>query len=237
MPPVHAQDAPASPAVIRLNGVELHPDPAGVLVWPARRTLVVADLHLEKGSACTRRGAGTLPPHDSTATLESLAAALDRHRPETVICLGDSFHDPDAAERLDDADAERLRSLTARAHWVWIAGNHDPDPTPAFGGTVRREVHEGGLVFRHIARPDAHPAGEVSGHYHPKAKVRLRGRTVRRPCFVHDGRRLVLPAFGAYTGGLNVHAPAFREVFTGGFHAHVLGPATVYAFPGTRLSP
>jgi len=228
---VTAQDTPT----IRLNGAALHPDPAGVLVWPAKRALVVADLHLEKGSRYARDGAGPLPPHDSAATLDRLAAALDRHRPETVICLGDSFHDPHAPERLDATDAAHLRALTARAHWVWIAGNHDPDPTAAFGGEVAQELRLGGLVFRHTARRDAAPAGEVSGHYHPKAKLRLRGRTIRRPCFVHDGRRLVLPAFGAYTGGLNVLHPSFRVLFTDGFHTHVLGARKVYAVAAAHL--
>ncbi|SDF42780.1 putative phosphoesterase [Limimonas halophila] len=233
---MRAQDAPtAEQPTIRLNGVALQPDPAGVLLWPARRTLIVADLHLEKGSNYTRHGAGPLPPHDSTATLDRLAAALDRHRPDTVICLGDSFHDPGGPQRLDAAEGERLRALTARAHWIWIAGNHDPDPSPAFGGEVMQEHCAGGLVFRHIARTDALPAGEVSGHYHPKAKVRVRGRTLRRSCFVHDGRRLVLPAFGAYTGGLNVRDPAFQSLFAARFRVHVLGTQSVYGFSGDRL--
>ena len=217
---------------IALNGVRLVPDLSGALWWPERRTLVVADLHLEKGSSYDRHA---LPPYDSAATLRRLADVLARHAPETVICLGDTFHDRRAAERLPDVERQRLQAMAARHDWVWIAGNHDPAPPADWGGRVAEDLVMGPLLFRHAADPGQHAAGEVSGHYHPKASVRVRGRRVSARCFVGDGRRLVLPAFGAYTGGLDVRDPAIRGLFARGFRAHLLGRGAVHAYPGSAL--
>ena len=220
-------------APIRLNGAELVADLTGALWWPARRTLVVADLHLEKGSSHAARGR-LLPPYDTAATLQRLAAALARYRAERVVCLGDSFHDGNAVGRLAAGDAAALRRLMDGRTWVWISGNHDADTAAALGGAVHDELVLGPLVFRHAAATSAH--GEVSGHYHPKATIAGRGRRVSAPCFVADGRRLILPAFGAYTGGLDVHDPAIRGLLDRRFVVHLLGRGRLHTLPGQRLA-
>ncbi|MCC6471349.1 MAG: ligase-associated DNA damage response endonuclease PdeM [Alphaproteobacteria bacterium] len=211
-----------------INGAALLADPSGALFWPAAATLVVADLHLEKGSGFARRGT-LLPPYDSAATLRRLAAAVDAHRPRRVLCLGDSFHDAHAPKRLESGEIAILAELTRRTDWIWIAGNHDPDPPKGLGGRVASEVTEGPLVFRHEAHPDA-IAGEVSGHFHPKASIPTRGRRVSARCFVEDGNRLILPAFGAYAGGLDVFDPAIRGLLARDFAVHVIGRERVHRF-------
>jgi hypothetical protein len=216
-----------------VNGVELQADVTGALLWPARRLAVVADLHFEKATAFAARGQ-LLPPYDTAASLDKLEGVVARHRVERLICLGDSFHDSGAAGRLDPAQAARLKGLTARLDWTWIAGNHDPAPPEDWGGRVAAEVTEGALTFRHEAAPAAR-GGEVSGHYHPKASVAVRGRRITAPCFVTDGRRLILPAFGAFTGGLNVLDPAISRLFRKGFQATLLGRNGLFAFPRQAL--
>lgn len=219
---------------LSLNNVTLLPDPSGALVWPERSLVVVADLHLEKGSAFAARGR-LLPPYDTRATLERLEAVLRRLRPAQVICLGDSVHDVHAAERMAPADRDRLAALTAAHDWLWVSGNHDPTPPAGWGGRVEAEVTIGPLVFRHEAQGDA--AGEVSGHYHPVAAVRTAARRVRARCFVGDGRRLILPAFGAYAGGLNVLDPAMARLLARDFLVHLLGTDRVHVFPRAKLLP
>lgn len=223
-----------SAPTFHLNGAELAADPSGALWWPARRTLVVADLHLEKGSGFAERGV-LLPPYDTAATLGRLEAAVRARRPGRVICLGDSFHDPAAAGRLSARDRDAIRRLTAATDWHWVAGNHDPEPPADWGGRVVRDLVDGPLLFRHEAaeRPTG---GEVSGHYHPKAWVRLRGRSVGGRCFVTDGRRLILPAFGAFTGGLDVQSPDLRRLFGRRFEVFLLAAERVWRVPGSRLS-
>jgi DNA ligase-associated metallophosphoesterase len=216
-----------------VNGVELQADLSGALLWPARRLAVVADLHFEKATAFAARGQ-FLPPYDTAATLDKLEGVVARHGVERVICLGDSFHDGAAAGRLDPAQAERLKLLTARLDWTWIAGNHDPAPPAGLGGRVAAEITEGALTFRHEAEA-ASRGGEISGHFHPKAAVRVRGKRVSAPCFVTDGRRLVLPAFGAFTGGLSVLDPAISRLFPRGFRVTLLGRRGLYSFPGRAL--
>lgn len=215
---------------ITVGGAALTLDPAGAVWWPDAATLVVADLHLEKGSAFATRGS-LLPPYDTRATLRRLAAVIGRLRPVRVICLGDSFHDGGAGGRIDPGDAEAVRALTAAHDWIWIAGNHDPTPPEALGGTVRDALEIDGLTLRHCAVETA--SAELSGHYHPKAFVTARGKRVWRGCFVEDGRRLVLPAFGAYAGGLDVTDPAFAPLFPGGFTAHLLGRDRLFSFAST----
>jgi hypothetical protein len=218
-----------------VNGARLEPDPGGALYWPEGATLVVADLHLEKGSAYAARGA-LLPPYDSRATLERLEDAIRRHRPERVLCLGDSFHDAGARERLGEAEVAVIRRLSGSVDWLWVIGNHDPAPPADLGGQVALEVRLGPLTLRHEPRPGA-AAGEVAGHLHPKAAVVVRGRRLARRCFATDGVRLVLPAFGAYAGGLDVLDAAFRPLFPGAFDALLLGSNKLYRFPHRRLIP
>jgi len=221
---------------IPLNGVRLLPDLSGACLWPDRGWLLVADLHLEKGSGLAARGA-LLPPYDTAATLARLEAVCDRLRPARVVCLGDSFHDRGAAERVSDADGRRIAALTAAHDWVWISGNHDPAPPAGWGGTVVEAVTEGPLHLRHEPRPGPAPGGEVCGHFHPKASLRTRARRVTGRCFAADGRRLILPAFGAFTGGLNVLDPAIAGLLATDFTVWILGQVQVHRLPASRLDP
>jgi DNA ligase-associated metallophosphoesterase len=214
-------------APFHLAGETLHLDPAGALVWPATKTLIVADLHLEKGSAAARRG-NLVPPWDTHATLARLALLMHRHRPAQVVALGDSFHDDHAPSRLSAADSARLRSLTAATDFIWVQGNHDPAPPRDVGGRALAEWRLGNLVFRHQARRDE--TGEISGHFHPKARVPTRAGQVVRPCFVADARKIMLPAFGAYTGGLDVRAPAIAAHFPRGGRVFLLGESRLFSF-------
>ncbi|MPY72748.1 MAG: ligase-associated DNA damage response endonuclease PdeM [Alphaproteobacteria bacterium] len=219
-------------AAFDFHGAGLLADASGALYWPAKETLAVADLHLEKGSAFAANGT-LLPPYDSRETLRRLQAVLRRHRPRRVICLGDSFHDTDAAGRLPAEDAATLCRLTKAHEWIWITGNHDPDAPADLGGIAAREFRADRLVFRHEAA--AHAAGEVSGHFHPKASVPARGRAVGGRCFVTDGDRLILPAFGAYAGGLDVRDPAIEELLGSEYTVLILGRARVHAFRRSRM--
>ena len=216
-----------------VNGARLVPDPSGGLFWPAESLLIVADLHFEKGSAYAERGV-PLPPYDTPATLDDLAELIERHQPQTVVCLGDSFHDQRAGERLAREDVIRLKSLRAGRDWIWIAGNHDPEPPAHLGGRVLAEYRRGPLLLRHEPRPAPAP-GEVAGHLHPKAAVRVRGRRMVRRCFVTDGLRLILPSFGAFTGGLDVLDAAFHALFPDAFHAHMLGRSSIHRVASRRL--
>jgi DNA ligase-associated metallophosphoesterase len=201
------------------------------LFWEEERLLVVSDLHLEKGSSFAGRGV-LLPPYDTAATLGRLAAVAGRHDPRRVIALGDSFHDRDAHGRLSVPDREALAALQARRDWIWIAGNHDPALPDDLGGVVASEVAIGPLTFRH--EPTG-AAGEIAGHLHPKARVSTRGRAVERRCFAADGERVVMPAFGAYAGGLSIRDGAFAKIFqTLGFMAHVLGDRRMHAIAASR---
>jgi DNA ligase-associated metallophosphoesterase len=222
-----------APSILMLAGVSLIADPSGTLLWPERKLLAVADLHLEKGSAFAARGR-MLPPYDTRATLDRLATVLERIQPAHVLCLGDSFHDRHAAGRMDAGDVTRLRALTGSADWVWITGNHDPDPPDGFGGRIAAEVMLDGLTFRHEAVPGA--VSELSGHLHPVAALRLPGcRRVRERCFAFDGAKLILPAFGAYAGGLNVLNPAIAGLLRPRFEAYLLARGRVHRFPREKL--
>jgi len=221
------------PVPLRLNGADILADISGALFWPERRLLAVADLHLEKGSGFASRGR-LLPPYDTAATLLALSAAIQRHDPSVVVCLGDSFHDREAAVRLGRADRATLSRLTKERDWIWIAGNHDPAPPASLGGRVLGELVLGPLVFRHIAA--ATDTGEVSGHFHPKAGLNWRGRHLGGRCFIGDDRRLILPAFGAYAGGLDVLDPAIRRFFGRRAKVHILGPTRLYSFPAAQLA-
>lgn len=194
-------------------GHDLVPLPDGAVFWPARRALLVADLHLEKASWFARWGQ-MLPPYDSLKTLEDLEGVIDAAGAREIWCLGDSFHDRDGCERLPADARSRLESLTARTQWTWITGNHDPGFSATCGGAVVEEAEVDGLLLRHEADPrETRP--ELSGHFHPKLRVRLRGRGVSRRCYVASERKIILPAFGALTGGLDAQSRAILRAMGG----------------------
>jgi len=203
-----------------LNGQNLSALPSGALLWPTQNLLCVSDLHLGKSERIARRGGVLLPPYEITDTLTKLDADIARHTPQTVICLGDSFDDQAAAETLNDAHRLWLLRLMAGRNWVWIAGNHDPAPL-ALSGTNQTEISLETLTFRHNAIPGA--TGEISGHYHPKARIKSRSR----PCFVLGQNRLILPAYGTYTGGLWCDDPAFAGLLTHPAHAILTGQKAI----------
>jgi DNA ligase-associated metallophosphoesterase len=218
---------------IAVAGITLLADPAGVLYWPDERLLAVADLHLEKGSSFAARGV-LLPPYDTTATLARLANLVERYRPALVVALGDSFHDGGGAARMPENARTMLTVLQRGRDWLWLAGNHDPDPPQGVGGGVASELAMDVLAFRH--QPSPRPSdGEIAGHLHPMARVARRGRGIARRCFAADGKRLVMPAFGAYAGGLNIRDRAIVGLFGAlSFTAHLLGDGRLYAIPAAR---
>jgi uncharacterized protein len=220
-----------SQSALEVAGVCMLADLSGALFWREQRLLVVSDLHLEKGSSFAARGV-LLPPYDTVATLGRLAAVLARHDPRMVIALGDSFHDRDAHARLSAENRDALSAMQARRDWIWISGNHDPALPSDLGGVVAGEVAVGPIAFRH--EPTG-AAGEIAGHLHPKARVATRGRSMERRCFASDGERAVMPAFGAYTGGLSIRDPAFARIFRKpGLVAHVLGDNRLHAIAASR---
>jgi len=237
MPPRdHAQVQPSSApvaGVLTVASVSLIADCAGALYWSEEGVLAVADLHLEKGSSFAARGV-LLPPYDTAATLARLSRLIVRYAPRMVIALGDSFHDGGGPARIADTDRAELGALQRGREWIWIAGNHDPDPVDGLGGVSAATLAIGALMFRH--QPEAGAAtGEIAGHLHPIARVHGRGRTVSRRCFASDGTRVVMPAFGAYAGGLNIRDRAFADVFsTLAFTAHMLGERRLYAVAAQR---
>jgi DNA ligase-associated metallophosphoesterase len=210
----------ADSVTITLAGEALMLLPSGATYWPARGMLVVADLHLCKSEHRARRWGAMLPPYETRETLSRLDAEIAATQPATVLCLGDSFDDTLAAEALTEDEALWLTRLQAGRRWIWVAGNHDPAPL-SVGGSHVAEHRAGPLTFRHIARrnagaddPVSDVSGEVSGHYHPKLRLALGGTGVSRPAFLCDARRLILPAFGAYTGGLSVLDPALSGLLS-----------------------
>ena len=205
----------------------------GALYWPDERVLVVSDLHLEKGSSFASRGV-LLPPYDTAATLARIAFAIARLAPRVVIALGDSFHDDNGSTRIAPSDRAALAGLQRGRDWIWIAGNHDPDPAEGIGGSFGGALAIGALVFRH--EPTG-AKGEIAGHLHPVARVGGRGHMVSRRCFASDGTRLIMPAFGAFAGGLNVRHRAFADVFgTSAFTAHLLGEGRLYSLAVFRCA-
>lgn len=228
-PPIESD--PSGRATLHINGVDLHTDLSGALVWEEERLLIVSDLHLEKGSSFAARGV-LLPPYDSAATITRLAAVVARHNPRRIIALGDSFHDGWAHLRLPEAERTAVAALQKSRDWIWITGNHDPELPRDLGGTIASDIGIGALTFRHEPTGSA---GEIAGHLHPKARVSTRGRAIDRRCFACDGQRAVMPAFGAYTGGLSIRHAAFAKIFRSlGFMAHVLGDRRVHAIAAAR---
>lgn len=218
---------------ISLGGLIFIPDLSGALFAPDFATLLVADLHLEKGTSLARRGVH-LPPYDSRESLRQLVAVIAASKPERIVFLGDSFHDRAARERIDAADLATLRAITSAHQVIWIAGNHDPAPPSDVGGTIASRVMLGPVTLRH--EPQALPDGEyeIAGHLHPAAAIAQRGRRIRCRCFVGDDRRIVMPAFGSYTGALSVTAAPFASLF-GDFAVWMIGGRAIHRFPAARV--
>lgn len=230
------RDGPSGVLSIRVCGEQFEAHHSGALYHAAERTLIVSDLHLEHGAALAARG-HLIPPYDTRSTLGRLAQVIEHYDPARVISLGDSFHDVGVAERLSGETLREIARLQKGREWYWIAGNHDPDLPASLHGHVVPSLTLGSLRFRHEPAPG--PAvQEVAGHLHPAARVSRRGRTLRRKCFITDSRRLVMPAFGAYTGGLNVLDAAFAPLFASDdFTVWVLGRDDVYPITRRYLLP
>jgi hypothetical protein len=215
-----------------LAGADLFARASGALWWLDRSVLVVSDLHLGKSERIARQGGAMLPPYETRDTLARLDAEIAATQPRTVICLGDSFDDRAVVDRLAEDAVLWLSRLMAGRRWIWIEGNHDPGPV-GLAGTHLAELPIAPLTFRHIARTNA--SGEVSGHYHPKATLNARGRTVSRPCFLYDSDRVILPAFGTYTGGLRSTHEALGALMRAEALAILTGPTPqVIPMPGKR---
>ena len=210
-------------------GETLTPQPCGALHWPAQDALLVADLHFEKASAFDKRG-HLLPPYDSADTLAFLIDTLEATGARRVFCLGDSFHDAAGPSRLPPAPRAALRALTTNLDWLWITGNHDDAAAASIGGSVMAEARIGPLTLRHQADP-ADPAPELSGHFHPKLAVSARGRRIVRRCFAVSSTKIILPAYGAFTGGLFITDPAFAAAMPGQISAFVAEAGRLLRFP------
>ena len=222
-------------ASIQLGGLDLLPDLAGALYVPDFDALLVADLHLEKASSLARRGVH-LPPYDTRATLELLSFSLAAVRPRRLILLGDSFHDDEAHQRIDPADIAELARLTRGIDIIWLAGNHDPSPPKTLGGHYADEIVLGPITLHHMPGSLCGDDLEIAGHLHPSALLAQRGRSLRRKCFVGHERRLVMPAYGSFTGSLNVSAAPFQAIFPDGeFNVWMIGGKAIHRFPSARV--
>ncbi len=199
-----------APLTLSLCGLPFEARASGALWLPTERMLVISDLHFGKAERHARQGGGFWPPYENTETLARLDAEVDALDPACIVALGDSFDDDACADQLDGKTRARIDALVATRRWIWITGNHDPAPS-GFGGEVADAITLGPLTLRHIAEPQAQ--GEISGHYHPKANIRLRGRRIARKCFFVSNSRIIMPAFGAFTGGLDVFDPTFAPLF------------------------
>ena len=220
---------------ITLNGLNLIPDLSGALYVPDFKSLLIADLHLEKASNMAKRGVH-LPPYDTRASLIQLEAVISQSRPEQLIFLGDSFHDDGARERIAEVDLARLRSISESAATVWITGNHDTHPPTDIGGRIADEVVLGGITLRHEPKLLGPEEFEIAGHLHPGSAVSQRGRHIHCKCFVADGSRLIMPAFGSFTGALSISAAPFKNLFIKkDFHVWMLGDRAIYKFPAKRV--
>ena len=220
---------------LTVNGADVLMRCSGAVWLEGPRALIVADLHFEKGSSYARRGQ-MLPPYDTRETLTRLEAEVAATRPAVLVLLGDSFHDGRAEARLDADDARRIAALAGGRTLVWVVGNHDADGPKALPGDIATELTFETLTLRHEPQPGVQP-GELAGHLHPAARVAGRGRTVRRRCFVSDGLRVVLPAFGAYAGGLNIKDRAFHGMFAAKPLAGALGSGRVHPIGWGSLAP
>lgn len=210
-------------------GQDYFATPEGALHWPAESALLVADLHLEKASWFARLGQ-FLPPYDSLATLQALEREIERTQVKRLYCLGDSFHDRFGCDRLPAAARDLLASMTARLDWVWIAGNHDIGFIDHIGGRIEQECEVDGVILRHEAK-QGDPRPEMSGHFHPKLRLSLKGRSVSRRCFVASETKLILPAYGALTGGLDAGHPEILKKVGPGASALVPSSDRLLRFP------
>lgn len=210
-------------------------DPAGCLYWHEEKLLVVSDLHLEKGSSFAAKRNLFLPPYDTQATLEKLAMRIAYWQPKTILSLGDSFHDDDAATRLPNSYKQHLTQLMQGRDWIWVSGNHDPSPPRDLGGQFCEALQIGNLNFCHEPKTDF-TIGEIAGHLHPAAKIKQRGKNIRRRCFIADGARMIMPAFGSLTGGLNVMDKAYDGLFDHTrLKSWMLSGERVFEIEGKRL--
>ncbi|MCB2054118.1 MAG: ligase-associated DNA damage response endonuclease PdeM [Geminicoccaceae bacterium] len=226
----------AAPTTIRLAGETVLLDPSGAAFLPDHAILIVADLHLEKAAAFARRGA-LLPPYDSLATLVRLEGAAVRLKPRRIVSLGDGFHDSAGARLITGEAADRLEALSARYELDWLAGNHDPHLPSTLPGRRSDTLHIGRLTLRHLPDGGGADGTGICGHLHPKARIAGRHGTLRLSCFVHDHRRLLMPAFGTFTGGLNVLDPAIAGLFATGSRIHVMGEHRLHPASPARLRP
>lgn len=217
---------------IELKGQLALLDLTGAMYLAQHDVLLVADLHFEKGSSFARRGM-MLPPYDTRETLAALADAVFRFNPKTVIALGDSFHDIGGPDRLGTEERSTLSDVQKGRDWIWVTGNHDRILPDSIGGQVVEEMSLGSLTLRH--EPMAGEQAEIAGHLHPVGKVVMRGRSTRRRCFLTDGQRCVMPALGAYAGGLNACDAAFKPLFSNGFTAHLIGTERIFAIAKSML--
>lgn len=219
---------------LTLSGIIFDLDLSGALFAPIDRLLIIADLHFEKGSSLAKRRGTLLPPYDTRATLTRLDDVITRLNPKTVIALGDTWHDDFGPERLDEDDRARLASLMTRAEFIFVSGNHDPTSRFRDQMSIINEIAIGDLILRH--EPKIGARFEIAGHLHPAAKIKGRGRVLRRRCFIASKHRIILPAFGAYTGGLNVCDAAFAALFSDqDFIVHLLGDTRTYAAAPSQL--
>ncbi|WIY53298.1 ligase-associated DNA damage response endonuclease PdeM [Devosia sp. YIM 151766] len=226
-----AEPVPENP-LLRFAGHNFEPLPSGALYWRARETLLVADLHFEKMASFARRGQ-MLPPYDTGLTLTRLEFDLRRTGARTLLSLGDTFHRVDASSLLTNADRMRLDAIVESVDCIWLSGNHDPAPH-AIGGACLPELDLDGLLFTH--EPRKGKTGLISGHLHPAARLAMPGRSTRKPCFVHDNRLLILPAYGSSTGAINILGPAFIGLFHWpALEVTMLGRDRTYPVPVKRL--
>lgn len=218
-----------------VNGTAVLYDYRGVVFLPDSQVLIVSDLHLEKGAAFARRGL-MHPPYDTQTTLTRLEDCIFSYQPKSIISLGDSFHDRYGAIYLPDIYKQQLLKLQGNSDWIWISGNHDPEPPKGLGGSFIEEITIDSLTFRHEPLLNSID-GEVAGHLHPAAKITRRSKSVRKPCFASDGKRLILPAFGTTTGCLSLQHKAFNGLFSkANLNAYILGKNQLYPVAFSRLN-
>lgn len=223
-----------TPLTLRFAGEPMLLDPAGVLFASSFKTLIVADLHLEKGASYARRGQ-FLPPYDTAATLTRLSVLISKYAPEIVIFLGDSFHDDEAHGRLDEASIDAICTLAKDRHLIWVTGNHDPSPPDGLPGDCASEIAIGSIILRHIPKA-GETSFEIAGHLHPSAQIIARGRKVRRACFAADNTRIIMPSFGVLTGGLDLSHGAFKGLFHHEtLRAYMLGSDKIYPIASCNI--